>query len=96
MRQEGRHIDFYAHEAAKRLENHAAARGATRMALQQFWAPVGAGVMSPAEVRFLARYLFSDEAGEVALARIDRQIDRLPGLAGLHLASRSVRSRRAH
>jgi hypothetical protein len=96
MRQEGRHIDFYVHEASKRLESHTAARHATRVALQRFWAPVGAGIMPPAEVGFLARYLFGDEGGEAALSRIDRQIDRLPGLAGLHLARRSVRSRRAH
>jgi len=78
MRQEGRHIDFYAHEASKRLDAHITARHATRVALQRFWAPVGAGVMPAAEVGFLGRYLFGDEAGEAALARIDRQIDRLP------------------
>jgi hypothetical protein len=95
MRQEGRHIDFYAHESAKRLSGNRAARRATRLALQRFWAPVGAGVMPAAEVGFLARYLFGGESGELALGRIDRQVDRLPGLAGLHLVRRAVRERAA-
>jgi hypothetical protein len=90
MRQEGRHIDFYAHEAAKRLGEHRAARRIARMALRRFWAPVGSGVMPDQEVSFLVKHLFSGEAGVASLARIDRQIDRLPGLAGLHLAERAV------
>lgn len=95
MRQEGRHIDFYSHEATKLLSAHPLARQATRLALKRFWAPVGAGVMPPEEVGFLARFLFSEDAGAAALKRIDRQIDRLPGLSGLHLTSRAVHVRGA-
>lgn len=86
MKQEGRHIDFYASQARRRLESSGRARHITRFALRRFWSPVGAGVMPPSEVRFLSSYLFGGEEGVAAARRIDRQIDRLPGLSGLHLA----------
>jgi hypothetical protein len=41
--------------------------------------------MPASEVRFLVRHLFSGPDGDKALARLDRQVDRLPGLAGLQL-----------
>ena len=53
MRQEGRHIDFYALGARQRLADSATARRLTRFALRRYWAPVGAGVMPDAEVKFL-------------------------------------------
>jgi hypothetical protein len=85
MRQEGRHIDFYAGEASRRLEVSAAARRITRKALRTWWEPVGSGVMPDEEVEFLAWHLFGDEEGAEVARRIDRHVDRLPGLAGLHL-----------
>jgi hypothetical protein len=90
MRQEGRHIDFYATQARERLAASLRAQRLVRFALQQFWKPVGSGVMPEAETRFLARYLMGDEAGREAAARIDRQIDRLPGLAGLNLVQSAI------
>ena len=82
MRQEGRHLDFYASEAAKRLARSGKARTLTRNALRAFWRPVGSGVIPPAEMRNLARYLFGDADGVAATQRIDRRVDRLPGLDG--------------
>ena len=90
MRQEGRHIDFYSSQAARRLASSAAARRITRFALRRFWTPVGAGVMPDPEVRHLITYLFGDDEGRAAAARIDRHVDRLPGLAGLRLATGAV------
>lgn len=90
MKQEGRHIDFYASQARRRLEGHPGAQRVTRWALRRFWTPVGAGVMPADEVAFLARHLFEGEDGVAAAQRIDRQIDRLPGLAGLRLVERAV------
>ncbi|MGH9046901.1 MAG: ferritin-like domain-containing protein [Acidimicrobiales bacterium] len=90
MRQEGRHIDFYAAQAAQRLGSSRAAQRLTRYALRRFWGPVGSGVMPEAEVRFLATYLFGDERGLEAANRVDRHIDRLPGLQGLHLLTGAV------
>jgi hypothetical protein len=41
--------------------------------------------MSPAETRFVTQYLFGDTEGRRTAGRIDRRIDRLAGLGGLHL-----------
>jgi rubrerythrin len=96
MRQEGRHIDFYASEAGRRLSASRSARQLTRYALRHFWGPVGSGVMPEPEIRFLATYLFGDEQGRSAAKRVDRQIDRLPGLQGLHLLDTAVGDALAH
>ncbi|MBV8464077.1 MAG: hypothetical protein JO368_12330 [Acidimicrobiales bacterium] len=95
MRQEGRHIDFYASQATRRLAASARARRLTRFALARLWAPVGSGVMPRSETDHLAQYLFSGPEGESTLRRIDRRVDRLPGLAGLHLLERAVQGRSA-
>ncbi len=90
MKQEGRHIDFYASEATRRLAESPKARRLTRFALSRLWRPVGSGVMPDREVGFLVRYLFDGEKGRESLARIDRHVDRLPGQENLHLSSRAV------
>jgi hypothetical protein len=51
---------------------------------------VGAGINDPDDVRFMAHYLFGDSDGQKAAGRIDRCIDRLPGLSGLGLVARSA------
>lgn len=91
MKQEGRHIDFYASQARQRLEGCPTAQRVTRKILGRWWSPVGAGVMPRGEVSFLAGHLFGGSEGAAAAARIDRQIDRLPGLDGLHLVERAVK-----
>jgi len=90
MRQEGRHIDFYATQARKRLDASKAARRITRLALTRFWRPVGSGVMPASETRFLIRHLFDGETGRAMAERIDRRIDNLPGLDGLNLITGSL------
>jgi hypothetical protein len=90
MRQEGRHLDFYASEAAKRLAVSSRARRLTRWALRSFWAPVGSGVIPPAEMRFLSEYLFGREDGLETMRRIDRRVQRLPGLDDLRLVENAV------
>ncbi len=82
---ETRHFGFYYQQAERRL----AAPGARRVArwlVERCWAPVGTGVQPDAEVRFLARFLFADEAGRASLRRIDATIRRLPGFADVPLA----------
>jgi hypothetical protein len=86
MRQEGRHIAFYAAEAERRLTT--GGRRTQRMvrgALRHLWKPVGSGVMPRSEVAFLIRTLFAGDAGRAIAQRIDQRIDRLPGLEQLHL-----------
>ncbi|HXQ43392.1 MAG TPA: hypothetical protein VN816_02045 [Acidimicrobiales bacterium] len=90
MRQEGRHIDFYAAQARRRLAASGGAQRLTRLALHRLWAPVGSGVMPADEIRFLVGHLFADDTGLATARRIDRHIDRLPGLEGLHLVENSV------
>jgi hypothetical protein len=90
MKQEGRHIDFYSTEASGRLANSRTAQRVTRWALKRFWAPVGSGVVEDEEVDFLRTYLFGDSDGLTMAERIDRRVDRLPGLDGLHLLTGAV------
>jgi hypothetical protein len=90
MKQEGRHIDFYATQAKGRLADSPAAQRLTRWALRRFWAPVGSGVVPDQEVDFLRTYLFGDEDGRAMADRIDRRVDRLPGLQGLNLLRGAV------
>ena len=87
-KQEGRHIDFYASEATRRLDSPRARR-MTRLALSRFWTPVGSGVMPREETVHLITYLFGDDVGAEMAHRIDRRIDRLPGLCGLGLIERA-------
>jgi hypothetical protein len=87
MKQEGRHIDFYASQAKQRLATDRRARRLTRFALRRMWAPVGSDVMPEAEVSHLISYLFGDDDGRAMADRIDRRIDALPGLEGLHLVA---------
>ena len=47
--------------------------------------------MPPAETGHVIGTLFGDEPGRAIVARIDRRIDSLPGLAGLDLMDRSLR-----
>ena len=90
MKQEGRHIDFYATQARTRLSDSRAAQRLTRWALDHFWSPVGTGVVPDQEVRFLSTYLFGDPDGLAMADRIDRRVDRLPGLSGLNLLHDAV------
>ncbi|MGH9078866.1 MAG: ferritin-like domain-containing protein [Acidimicrobiales bacterium] len=90
MKQEGRHIDFYSAQARRRLADRPAAQRLTRWALRRFWAPVGSGVVPDGEVAFLCGYLFGDDDGRAVAERIDRRMDRLPGLGGLHLLQGAV------
>jgi hypothetical protein len=95
MRQEGRHIAYYAGEAERRLDGHAGAQRVVRWALARLWRPVGAGVMPVGEVRFLVDALFGDADGRAAAQRIDERIDRLPGLDGLGLVAGAAARYRA-
>jgi hypothetical protein len=93
MRQETRHVAFYASQARDRLAGSRRAQRLTRFALRRFWEPVGSGVMPRAETSHLLRFLFAGEdADRTAFDRIDNRIDRLPGLAGLRLLRRAAAS----
>ena len=86
-RQEGRHIDFYASEAKRRLAASPAAQRVVRWALRRLWRPVGSGIMPKAETEFVIRHLYGGADGRPYVERIDRRIDALPGQAGLNLVA---------
>jgi hypothetical protein len=90
MRQEGRHADFYARQATTRLAADRRARWLTRTTLRRWWAPVGSTLMPRSEVAFMARHLFSGPDGRAMTERIDRRVDRLPGQAGLRVATNAA------
>ena len=90
MRQEGRHIAFYAAEAERRLAGSRRAQRLCRTALRRLWRPVGAGVMPRSEVAFMVSELFGDGGGRAIAQRIDHRVDGLPGLDGLRLVERAV------
>ena len=69
--------------------------GLTRLAVRRYWKPVGSDVMPAAEVDFLVRHLFGGADGRPVVERLDRNIDRLPGLERLHLLSSALDQRAA-
>ncbi len=95
-RQEGRHIDFYASEARRRLGQSTGARRLVRWALAHLWRPVGSGVMPASETDFVIRHLFGGPDGSTFVERIDRRIEALPGLEGLGLVAGAVGRRAGH
>jgi hypothetical protein len=94
-KQEGRHIDFYASQAERRLGASPGARRATRFALARRWRPVGSGLMPPEETAHLVSHLFAGDEGSAMTDRIDHRIARLPGLDGLTIVT-DARDRAVH
>jgi hypothetical protein len=81
---ESRHFFFYYRQAEARLRRPAVARVA-RLLIERFWAPVGSGVQPPAEVAFMARYLFAGAEGREAIRKVDDTIRKLPGFEQVQL-----------
>ena len=88
MRQEARHVAFYASQAKDRLARSSRARKLTRFALKRFWEPVGSNVTPRAETKFMVQHLFSEKT----CSQIDEKIDKLPGQEGLELIGKSWRA----
>jgi fatty acid desaturase len=84
MRDESRHFAFYFHQARQLLAQRRVAR-VTRVLVEHFWDPVGAGVQPAEETRFLAEYLFTGTEGRTAARRVDDTIRSLPGFEGIRL-----------
>jgi hypothetical protein len=90
MRQEARHVAFYATQARDRLARSARARRLTRWALRAKWEPVGSSVMPEADTRHTLGYLLGGERGDSVVSQLDRHVDRLPGLHDLGLVRRAA------
>ena len=79
--QETRHVAFYTTQGRERLQASEGAQRIVRLILSRVWKPVGSGMMDESEVRHVMGHLFSGHAGE--LDKLDKRLQRLPGLAGL-------------
>jgi hypothetical protein len=84
MRDESRHFFFYYRQAEIRLRRPAVARVA-RLLVDRFWAPVGSGVGSDDDLRFMARYLFAGPDGRAQARKVDDTLRKLPGFADVQL-----------
>lgn len=81
-KQERRHFAWYYQAARDHLGRSRFSQRLVRFIFERFWAPVGGGVKTPAEVNDLVRDLFPPDALASAMASIDEKMARLPGLDG--------------
>ncbi|WP_420113763.1 ferritin-like domain-containing protein [Pseudactinotalea sp.] len=79
--QETRHVAFYTTQARDRLQDSPRAQGLVRTILEKYWKPVGSGIMSEPEVQHVMGHLFGGRGEE--LDKLDKRIQRLPGLDGI-------------
>src|SRR5688572_2112318 len=88
MAQEAMHYAFYRNVAIRRLNGNRRAQRIVRWALARLWTPVGVGLRTRRDADLIIAGILGGHP-EVA-AQMDAQIDRMPGLAGLGLARRSL------
>ena len=73
-----------------RLEDNTRAQKLVRWALDRFWTPVGTGVRPQEETDFVVFELFGDEGGAAAIAEMEAELSKLPGLGGMRLIRRAM------
>ena len=56
-----------------------------RLLVDRFWAPVGSGVGTDDDLKFMARYLFSGDEGRVHARKVDDTLRKLPGFDNAQL-----------
>ena len=88
MKQEGRHIDFYGSRGREPTRGeHQGAEGHPVRAQALLGAGRHRRHAQGRDATFMIGHLFGGDDGRAVAERIDRRIDRLPGLAGLDLAT---------
>ena len=90
IKDERRHYAFYYNQARARLEGNARAQTHVRWALDRLSTPVGSGVRPQAETDFVTLTLFGDAEGAAAVAEMEGELSKLPGLAGMRLIRRAM------
>ncbi len=90
IKDERRHYAFYYNQARARLDGNARAQKLVRWALDRLWAPVGTGVRPQVETDFVTLALFGDEDGAAAIAEMEAELSKLPGLNGMRLIRRAM------
>jgi hypothetical protein len=88
--QEALHYSFYRAVAIGRLEGNRRGQRIARFTLRHLWSPVGVGLRTHADVERLMHGLFAERPDQVT--QIDHRINGIPGLAGLDLVSRLMRT----
>lgn len=91
--QETKHVAFYASQARDRLAKSKKAQVIARFALNKFWAPVGSGISSDAEVTHVMGHLFGGTEGRKLVRDIDSHIAKLPGMQGLTIVENALDKR---
>jgi hypothetical protein len=89
-KQEARHVAFYTSQARDRLAKSKKAQVLARLALSNFWQPVGSSIMERSEVVHVMNHLMSGPDGRKAAHKIDSAISGLPGMEGLRIVEDSL------
>ncbi|HJT37126.1 MAG TPA: ferritin-like domain-containing protein [Actinomycetota bacterium] len=89
IKDERRHFAFYFNQARARLDGNRRAQRLVHWALGSFWTPVGTGVRPQQETDFVVCRLFGDDEGLESIREMEREMSKLPGLAGMRLMRRA-------
>ncbi len=90
IKDERRHYAFYYNQARARLDGNTRAQKLVRWALDRLWEPVGSGVRPQSETDFVILSLFGDAGGSEAVAEMEAELSKLPGLGGMRLMRRAM------
>lgn len=91
--QEAQHYAFYRTVGSRRLTGNRRAQRIVRWALEHLWTPVGVGLRTPDDANRLLLGVFGDRPDQIT--HMDRQLNQLPGLAGLDLIDGCLRRAQA-
>ncbi|MSR85461.1 ferritin-like domain-containing protein [Candidatus Uhrbacteria bacterium] len=90
-REEARHSFFYWSVARIKLLKSNFRQALTRFLVKKFWTPVGQGLKRASETNQVIRALFQGEEGVRFMdQRVNRQLESLPGMAGLKIVTERV------
>jgi hypothetical protein len=90
-REEARHAFFYWSIARIKLMKSKFSRLLSRFLVKTFWTPVGQGAKTEADTNHVIAFLFGGEEGVRRMdQRVNQQLERLPGMAGLKMVTERI------